>query len=212
MKKLLHKLPSIILWAMFAVSIIFLLAVFTGFNDILIKPLLYEEAPVKSDVIIVLGGGIVPDLKILPWAVQERMNEADRLFKAGYAKNVIVTGGIVKGQNYTESQFMKAYAVDHGISSSDIIEENRSTSTYENAKNSQAIMKQKGWSTALVVTSDYHLPRACDTFRKFNVNVVCVSAIEPSSFKSNHFRRLTDFFAIMREYLATVYYFVRWGI
>lgn len=194
---------------MFASAVFILLVTFTNLNKVLVAPLVRDETLQPADVIIILGGGIVTDLKILPWNVQERVNKGVDQYKDGYANKIIVTGGLVKGHDYSESEIMAPYVEFLGVPSDDIIEENKARSTYENAANSLIIMDQQGWETALLVTSDFHTQRACHVFEKINIDITCLAAYKNLGFEGNNFRNLNDFVAIVREYLATVYYFVK---
>jgi len=47
-----------------------------------------------------------------------------------------------------------------------IIVESQSTSTWENAKNTKALLEGRPWNAILLVTSDYHLPRAMHIFNR----------------------------------------------
>lgn len=190
----------IIGWAILA------LAVFDGLDNLIVKPLITNEAPQKSDVIIILGGGVDKDIHDTGPAVDQRLDKGIELWQNRYADNIIVAGGLVKKTGYTEADKLMDYVLAKGVPASDIIKESQSLSTYENALFSQEIMKQKGWQTALVTTSDYHTKRACKIFRKLNMNVKCVAASVPQdrpSYKLDYFR------AILREYAATVYYWLK---
>jgi uncharacterized SAM-binding protein YcdF (DUF218 family) len=204
-----NKFATIVLWTIFSVAIFLLLVTFTGVNKILIAPLVRNETPQQADVIIILGGGIVTDLKMLPWAVQERVKRGIELYKEDYADSIIVTGGVVKGQNYTESSFMREYAELLSASSEDIIEEKRSKSTYDNAVYSLQIMDENDWQTVLLVTSDFHTKRACRVFKKVEIDITCLAAYPDPGFEKNYFRNLVNTQSILREYVAIVYYFVR---
>jgi uncharacterized SAM-binding protein YcdF (DUF218 family) len=48
----------------------------------------------------------------------------------------------------------------HGVPASAIVLEERSLSTEENAIESAAIMRARGWSSAVIVSDDFHLFRA----------------------------------------------------
>ncbi len=203
------KLATFGLWFIFGIAIFLLLVTFTGINKILVAPLVRNETPRQADVIIVLGGGVVTDLKILPWAVQERVKKGIELYKGDYADSIIVTGGVVKGQNYTESSFMREYAEFLGASPENIIEERRSKSTYDNAVYSLQIMDESNRQTVLLVTSDFHTKRACRVFEKVEIDITCLAAYSDPVWKKSYFRRLLDAQSIFREYMAIVYYFVR---
>jgi len=203
------KIAKILLYVLFGITLLTALFAFTGITNLLVKPLEINESPVKSDVIIVLGGGVVKDTKSLPWSVQERARKGIELYKNNYSKNMILAGGLVEGASYTESEIMRAYVEILGVAPGDIFEEKASTSTYENAKFSKVIMEKNNWHTALLVTSDYHTERACNVFKKLDINVICLSAPPDAGFENNAFRNLIDAKSIFREYLATVYYLVK---
>lgn len=102
------------------------------------------DTPEKSDVIIMLGGGD-----------KGRMEKAAELYHEGYAEYVMITPAIAS--LYPQST---EFALELGIPEEAIIEEHVATSTYTNATESLRIMDEKGFDSALVVTSDYHLKRS----------------------------------------------------
>ncbi len=200
---------TILLWIIFGMCVVLLLGTVTNVHTLLAKPLVRDETPATRDVIIILGGGIVTDLKMLPWGVQERVDAGLELYTQGYSKHIIVAGGQVQGYSYTESQFMEAYIRQRGFDEAEVIEESQSRSTYENAINSLAIMEAQNWETAFVVTSDYHTARACNVFEKLNADIICSAAYKSAGFEGNFFRNFNEFRATIREYTATVYYLMR---
>jgi uncharacterized SAM-binding protein YcdF (DUF218 family) len=209
MKKLPQKISTIVLWLLFAVSAVLLLATFTNLNLLIVKPLVRDETPKKADVIIVLGGGLIRDTRSLPWGVEERIQKGVDLYKQGFAPKMEVTGGLAWHNGIAESEVMAPYAVSLGVARQDITEENLAKDTHTNAVYSQALMSNHGWRTALIVTSDFHTQRACHVFRQQQISVTCVAAYKNPAFKGDAFRNLLDFQAIVREYAATVYYWVR---
>jgi len=209
MKKLLKKGPAILLWIFFIVAVFMLLVTFTELNSLLVRPLVRDEAPQSADVIIILGGGIVADLKMIPWGVEERIRQGVDLYSQDYALNILVTGGQVGDKDYSESDFMAAFVEQLKVPKENIFSEDKSKSTYENAKFSQEILNNNNWQTAIVVTSDFHTKRACRTFEKQGYSLYCVASYQHSTFKGVPFRNLMDFTSIAREYLATVYYFIK---
>lgn len=115
----------------------------------------------KADVGIILGASM--------WGEQpspglrERLEHALSEYKAGRFRTFIVTGGLDKpGYPYTEAEGMRNYLVAAGVPESDIYLENKATSTYENLLYSQAIMKEQGWKTAIIITHDYHGTRSME--------------------------------------------------
>ncbi|AKN33684.1 hypothetical protein Ccar_23815 [Clostridium carboxidivorans P7] len=117
-----------------------------------------SSKPEKSDCIIVLGCkvyGSTPS-PFLIW----RTDEGLRLFKEGYGKYIIVSGGKGQGESISEAEAMKRYLVSKGVDSSKIILEDKSASTMANLINSKSIMEKKNFKTAIIVSNKYHLKRA----------------------------------------------------
>jgi uncharacterized SAM-binding protein YcdF (DUF218 family) len=55
---------------------------------------------------------------------------------------------------------MRRLAIKAGVPENAIVLEDQSRSTEENLANAHAIMRARGWRTALIVTAPYHLLRA----------------------------------------------------
>lgn len=116
--------------------------------------LVLDEPPRKADVIVVLGGDS-----------GERVRQASSLYRTGYAPYMIVSGGQLYG-DITQAGVMKDHAVALGVPSDKIILENHAESTYDNAAFSRRIMENHGFSSALVVSSNYHMKRVKFIFQK----------------------------------------------
>ena len=72
----------------------------------------------------------------------------------------VVSGGQGNGEGISEAEAMRRYLVKHGISEERVISEDRSTSTRENIAFSSELLKERGISRAVIVTSDFHQYRA----------------------------------------------------
>ncbi len=115
-----------------------------------------NETPVKSDVIIVLGGGS-----------GERELQASRLYKEHYAPYIIVSNGGTRGKPSTEMaekeiEWLRGY----GVPDTAIIPELQSQSTYGNAVFSEVTMEKYNFRSAIVVSSSYHMRRGQYIFNK----------------------------------------------
>jgi uncharacterized SAM-binding protein YcdF (DUF218 family) len=112
----------------------------------------------RFDTIIVLGNPANPDGTPAP-EQRERTLEGVREFKAGIAPHLIFTGGAAHNQ-FVEAHVMALLAESQGVPSDAIIEEGQAQNTIQNIHYSQRIMAAHGWTSAEVVSSPSHLPRA----------------------------------------------------
>ena len=115
----------------------------------------YSESPVRSDVIIVLGGG-----------PPQRVDKAVQLYREGYAPILLTSGGAVYNPWSDQAQEMAKQAEEMGVSQRHILLENHSQSTYENAVDTLAILEAHHFTSAIVVSSDYHMLRVAFDFTR----------------------------------------------
>jgi uncharacterized SAM-binding protein YcdF (DUF218 family) len=64
------------------------------------------------------------------------------------------------------ADYMKQYAVERGVPEQDILVENESLHTLENARFTLSILRERAISTSILVTSPFHQRRAYQTFLK----------------------------------------------
>jgi uncharacterized SAM-binding protein YcdF (DUF218 family) len=117
-----------------------------------------------ADVGIVLGAALWGD-EPSP-GLRERLEQSLKDFEAGRFQLFLLTGGLdTSTSNYTEAEGMANYLEQHGVPRDKMLLENKATSTYENLKFSQDMMKERGLSSALIVTHTYHGNRALEIAR-----------------------------------------------
>lgn len=170
-------------------------------------PLIRNEAPRQSDVIIVLGAGTRGGVDPLPVQAKDRLARGAELVAENFASSIIVTGGLSARTHHIEADIMAPYLEQRSISASNIIREPQARDTYENALYSKKIMENHEWKTALVVTSPYHTFRSCRVFRALDIDVRCVAA--PLNDRGVLKERILNLRSVIREYGAIVYYTVR---
>lgn len=107
-----------------------------------------NQTPVKSDAIVVLGGGPM-----------QRIAKGLQLYHAGYAPTLVLSGGNLFTQGKTESQMMAFMVEQDGVSKKNIVLESRSTSTYQNALFTKKILVADDMKSAIIVSSNYHMRR-----------------------------------------------------
>lgn len=141
-----------------------------------------DSAP-REPAIIVLGGFLRPPTTIHKEGELtgggDRLVEAFRLYHAGKAPLILVSGGDVpmfgKGA-MTESEAARILLEEWGVPDSAILVESHSKNTVENARFSHDLLAARGIHTVLLVTSAYHMPRAAGVFRKTGLEVIPVAA------------------------------------
>lgn len=125
----------------------------------------FREAPdERYDVIIVLGSGLTRRGAPGP-ALIRRSREGAELWQAGYAPNIICTGGVSAYATRSEADGCREILLREGVAPAAISLEERSRSTEENALYAGEIMRANGWHNALIVSDAYHLLRAEWIFR-----------------------------------------------
>jgi len=116
----------------------------------------YVETP--ADVAIVLGAGTANGK--LSHVFVERIHHGITLLEQGTVPTIIMTGGFGEGQEISDSQAAKDYAVSKGALESDILIEEESTITFENLQQAQLLMEEHSMESALIVSDPFHMKRA----------------------------------------------------
>jgi len=147
-----------------------------------------RDARQKADCIIVAGG------------VPERAKTAALLYKEGFAPKVIVSG---KDTSITDRRTLLAA----GVPASAIIEEPRSTSTWENATFSRPLLKEINAKSAILVTSSYHSARTYATFSHAIPEVRFTSLPDETVIPEEALRNYKR-----KELLKRVGYFLQYGV
>jgi uncharacterized SAM-binding protein YcdF (DUF218 family) len=134
----------------------------------------------KVSAIVLLGGctkpAVAPRRYVEPGNAGDRMVNAARLLKKGYAPVIIATGGKIPSVYEfpgSEARCMTSILREVcGIDSSAIILEDKARDTHENATLTAAIMQQrKLHKDIILVTSAIHMYRSVKIFRKFGFTV-----------------------------------------
>ncbi|MBB3110375.1 uncharacterized SAM-binding protein YcdF (DUF218 family) [Paenibacillus phyllosphaerae] len=138
-----------------------LLVFWCGYSLWYINSYVAPKSLSKADAAIVLGAALWQD-KPSP-GLKERLDHTLTLYKNGDAGHFIVSGGLDQnGSTITEAEGMRDYLVQHGVPIDRIVLEQEATSTYENLLYSKPLAEKKGWTNLIIVTHEYHAPRAAD--------------------------------------------------
>ena len=129
----------------------------------------HNTAATHFDTIIVLGCPAKPDGTPTP-EQRERVLEGVREYKAGVAPAIIMTGGAAHN-HFVEAHTMAVFAETQGVPASAIIEEGQAHDTIQNIFYSAQIMHDHHWSSAEIVSSPSHLPRAAIIASTFDTRI-----------------------------------------
>lgn len=89
--------------------------------------------------------------------------------RSGSNCQVIISGGNPQKHEASEADTYLPYLLEKQVPRSDVILENRSLTTYENARNVAAVLHDTHYDTLILVTSAYQMPRALLDFHRFGL-------------------------------------------
>jgi uncharacterized SAM-binding protein YcdF (DUF218 family) len=158
------------------------------------------------DAIIVLGSPADADGNPTPVQLA-RVTEAVQEYERGVAPRLIVTGGSI-ANHFDEAQVMARTAEAQGVPASAVVIEPNARNTIQNACYSVRLMKTRGWTSAEVVSSASHLPRAGLIFSHLPIEwrVHAAPPLEPLSADDRHAIAAQETFKTIRYLTWTQWY------
>ena len=197
-------------------------------KDALLRPLERRYPPIAADVagigaVVVLGSGVengAPDEGGDPSLTQTAFKRV--VYGSFVARRldvpIVISGGTTWRNRGTKTEAAVARALLErlGIPSERILMDDKSRTTWENARNVTAVLRELGVTRIALVTSAMHMPRAMLSFRRSGIS--CVPA--PTDYLSDNarigapdflpsFAALRDSFAALQEYFGLVLYAAR---
>lgn len=131
-----------------------------------------KNLPKNADAIIVLGAG-VDDNGVASDILVDRLETALEVYKNSGSSKFLLSGDHGK-IGYNEVGAMKDYIMDHeNIKEENIFLDHAGFSTYETMYRAKEIFKVK---KAIIVTNEYHLPRALYIADKMGIEAYGVNA------------------------------------
>ncbi len=118
-----------------------------------------EELKEDFDAIVVLGAQVLPNGEPNT-QLQWRLDTAVRVWERKQTP-IVTTGAQGSNEPMPEAEAMKRYLVRQGIPEEMILTDPDSFNTRQNLENAAKQLRERGGvRKVLIVTSDYHLPRA----------------------------------------------------
>jgi uncharacterized SAM-binding protein YcdF (DUF218 family) len=124
---------------------------------------------IKADAAVILGAAVWND-KPSP-VFRERINHGIWLYKNGYVKFLIFTGGIGKNSSTSEASVARDYAIKNSIPADKILIEEYSKITFENLIYAKEIIEQYNFDKIIIVSDPLHMKRAITMAKDINLNV-----------------------------------------
>ena len=152
------------------------------------------DAP-SSPAVIVLGAGYWPSGQ-LSHALADRMDTAITLYDAGKVNKLLLTGDN-RFADYNEPAAMAAYAQARGVPREDLVLDYAGRRTYDSCYRASAIF---GAERAILVTQEFHLPRALYTCNQLGLETVGVVADRRAYVRATWYQ-LRELFALTRAWL-----------
>ena len=157
------------------------------------------------DYIIILGCGINSDGTLMP-LLRGRVDSAIRFEKEQAEKTgkhavFVPSGGQGSDEIIPESEAMARYLVSQGIPSEQIVQENKSTNTFENMRFSKKVIENHGGDISekkvAFATTNYHIFRGYILAKKNGFDAKGISARTKFYFYPNAFLR--EFIGLLVE-------------
>lgn len=186
--------------------VFFLFKLFVLACIIILGYIIFKEKTISQannyDSIIVLGAQVKED-GTLSNQLLLRLTRALEAYMQKPTK-IVTTGARGDNEPIEEGIAMRDWLVRSGVNPDDVIIETKSTSTIENIKNAYEILQKYGKSRPVIVTSDYHLPRALQIASDLSINAEGIPSPTKSEYwLKNHSREVLSW----GKYLLNKYVF-----
>ena len=144
----------------------------------------FESVP-QAQVVIIPGASVV---KRRPSPIlAERADVAIKLYNKGKVSKILVTGDDDELLHYDEVTPVRKYLIDAGIPAEDIFLDHAGVDTYSSMYRTVHVFNAK---SAIVVTQDFHLPRALYIARHMGLDTYGVVANGQGEFVGGYLREI----------------------
>lgn len=158
-------------------------------------PLVVGDELEPADAIVVLGAPLWRGGSLSP-ILEERIEAAVELYRAGGGSRVVATGGVTKAGLRAEADAIAETM--HAAGVPDVLVERESRSTAENARFTAELLAPLGVRTIWIVTQPFHGRRAAHLFREVGFDVRVWHIADSLEYRQR--RRALKWLA--REYVA----------
>jgi uncharacterized SAM-binding protein YcdF (DUF218 family) len=114
-------------------------------------------------------------------ALLRRVDQAYAAYQLGSGTPLLIVTGGRRWSGQTEAEIMRRALLERGVPSHDLLPETRSLNTIENAFYSAHICRSRECHEILLVTCDWHMPRARRCFERQGLRVQACPAPSPDA-------------------------------
>ncbi len=133
---------------------------------------IYAPDTVPAERVAIVFGAAVYNNGRLSDILRDRVDTAVQLYEDGTIQKILVSGDN-RFENYDEPTAMMNYAIEKGVSPDDIQPDFAGRRTYDTCYRAHEIFQL---DSAILVTQQFHLPRALFTCQRLGIEVVGVTA------------------------------------
>ena len=197
----------LIVVASFCIFILFFMLTYQVWLTKLAVFLNFQTAILPSDVIIILSGST------------ERFKHGVRLYKQGYASHIMINIDSSTSLKFANvhldwRDIIREAAQQEGIPETALLIVDGVTSTYEDARFTRDEMLKRGFKSAIVVSSPYHMRRVRMIFEKiYKKSGISLhyNPVEESEFQvEKWWTREGELVAVVNEYIKLVLYWIKY--
>lgn len=166
--------------------------------------LIVSESPQAADAILVLGGGS-----------GEREQSATRLYLESYASYIITSGKqhMTPGEERSFAEISAVYVQSQGVPEQAILLLSETESTRDEAVDSLALLREKGWRSLIVVSDPFHMRRSAWAFKKVyqgsEIRLTFVAAPDSWFRLERWWTRERELIAVTQEYEKLLLYLLK---
>ncbi len=188
-----------------AYGVFFFIVMYTPASDWMVKPLFVWPQVTQANAIVLLTSYATPN-RILNEEGIWRTLEAARLYRAGTAPVILVSGGRSEGLVGDSSAAMATLLNDLGIPKTAVEFERVSLSTHESAVNVAKLARIRGWTRIALVTDATAMRRARAAFVREGIAVSPAPSMLWELGWEQPYDRLRKFQGALHEYGGLLYY------
>lgn len=150
----------------------------------------------KNNIGVVLGAAVWSDNKPSP-SLSSRVEKAIELYNKGYVGKILLTGGNAPGE-LSEAKAALIYAKELGMDTTNIFLEQKTTSSSEQIQFiSLNLVTDENIKDIIIISDSYHLPRALEISKFYNINIKVASSKLQLDFKSKLYNKIRESLALV---------------